>query len=180
LPFQGGSAEPGRPLDQQRIAAIRSIRPIRVTRRCSGGGPDALRSDIAALRLLVAGALVFAAARPGWAISLSFVVVGTQQYAPRLSPTTASTEPVRRSVNDFVSAGVPDLPPLGVCFSGAARRHLEHHWRPGEDDDPDRESLPARGKGSGRVPPFPLRSEQFRRSFACRSPAERRGRSPGG
>lgn len=88
------------------------------------------------------------ALRPGWASGLVLtLVVGTQQYALSILAHDGKHRNLfaSRRLNDWVSVAFLSAP-LGVDFRGDRARHLEHHWRLGEDDDPDRDLYSAGGK----------------------------------
>jgi fatty acid desaturase len=104
--------------------------------------------DIGRCWALIVGALALVAAQPGWPSALvAFVVVGTQQYALSILAHDGKHRNLFASkrVNDLVSVALLAAP-MGVDFQGDRARHLEHHWRLGEDDDPDRDLYSADGK----------------------------------
>jgi fatty acid desaturase len=153
-PEPGG--EPARRLDQARIAR-RLVAPgdprLRALTRKS---PLRVVASIGRCWLLLAAALALVALRPGWATALvAFVVVGTQQYALSILAHDGKHRNLFASkrVNDLVSVALLAAP-LGVDFEGDRVRHLSHHWRLGEDDDPDRDLYSADGKA--RKGPFLL------------------------
>ncbi|MGH7337446.1 MAG: fatty acid desaturase family protein, partial [Myxococcota bacterium] len=147
-PNQLPSAEPGRRLDQAKIAR-RLVTPSdprlkALTRR----RPARAIADIARCWALIAAAFALYAAQPGWPTALlAFVVVGTQQYALSILAHDGKHRNlfVSKRANDLVSIACLSAP-LGVDFRGDRARHLEHHWRLGEDDDPDRDLYSADGK----------------------------------
>jgi fatty acid desaturase len=139
---------PARRLDQSKIAR-RLLTPSdprlkAITRRSAGR----VVLDVARCWALIVGALALCAVKPSWITALvAFVVVGTQQYALSILAHDGKHRNLfaAKRTNDLVSVALLTAP-LGVDFQGDRARHLEHHWRLGEDDDPDRDLYSADGK----------------------------------
>jgi fatty acid desaturase len=142
------SADPGRRLDQAQIAR-RLLAPSDPRLKALLQRREArVVFDVARCYALIVGALALFAAKPGWLSALvAFVVVGTQQYALSILAHDGKHRNLFASkrTNDLVSIALLAAP-LGVDFRGDRARHLEHHWRLGEDDDPDRDLYSAGGK----------------------------------
>jgi fatty acid desaturase len=147
------SGEPERRLDQARIAR-RLLTPSdprlkQVARR----RPARAAASIARCWILIAAAVALVAVAPGWlSIAVAFVVVGTQQNALSVLAHDGKHRNLFASkrTNDRVTVALLTAP-LGVDFEGDRVRHLSHHWRLGEDDDPDRDLYRADGKADHRA-----------------------------